>query len=394
MISKSFAAKCKELEELESRLGITPEYIHKIGRDLNRYNLTSIIVSMTPEVQKTANELYNWLRENCDKSSFTRSHGLKKTDWFKPRYWIDNGSSSVQIIYSFHHAVSVIFSAGTIKSNNDISGRDSFNRFCAILKAHKIDINDYACSSKEEAIEIKKSIEKPYIGIASKFMLDPVGNKRPFQHAYHLDINSAFMSGVACNYQVLEKPIRFIYNKRKEDPICKQILNLACGFCQSKHTRGMLQLNKEHRFQYALAKISRAALFYTNRYIERKTRALEAAGYIVLAFNTDGIWYWDVKQLGAYHDEEEGISLFQWKTDHADCTIRFKSDGAYEFIEDGKYYPVIRGRTKLDEIKPREEWEWGDIYLEQAGVQRYGFNELEGFYYNDKEDIFDYAKRS
>ena len=41
----------------------------------------------------------------------------------------------------------------------------------------------------------------------------------------------------------------------------------------------------------------------------------------------------------------------------------------YEFIEDGKYTPVVRGKTKLDRVKPRSEWQWGDIF-------KYDANEL------------------
>ena len=36
---------------------------------------------------------------------------------------------------------------------------------------------------------------------------------------------------------------------------------------------------------------------------------------------------------------------------------------AYEFIENGQYYPVMRGISPLDKVKPRSEWKWGDIYV-------------------------------
>ena len=385
MDQKTFQKLKNNIEELELKLGIDASHIYPLSKMLNRYDLTSVIVSMNDDNVVLANELWNLLKENCVMSSFTRSKGLSRRDWMKPRFWMEKTSSTVQLIYSVHHVVSIIFSSGTIRSENDITGRDSFNRFCSILNSFKIDINDYAANSADEAIAIKQSIEKPYIGCANKFVADPTGKKLPFQHCYHIDINSAFMSGVALNYPALEKPIRFIYNKRKEDPMCKQILNLACGFCQSRHTRGVRQLTHEHRFQFALSKISQAALFYTNRYIERKSRALTDAKYLVLAYNTDGIWYSDIHNLGPYHDEEEGIQLGQWKTDHSDCVLRFKSDGVYEYIEDGKYNCVVRGRTHLDDVKPRTEWQWGDIYLNDAKIQKYGFNPTDGFYINDEE---------
>ena len=47
---------------------------------------------------------------------------------------------------------------------------------------------------------------------------------------------------------------------------------------------------------------------------------------------------------------------------HKNCILRFKSDGAYEFIENDKYFPVIRGKTSYEKIVPRDEWVFGDIY--------------------------------
>ena len=74
--------------------------------------------------------------------------------------------------------------------------------------------------------------------------------------------------------------------------------------------------------------------------------------------NVDGIWY----QGEIYHDEDEGPNIGQWANDHINCKWRAKSSGSYEFIEDGKYYPVVQGCTGYDCVKPRTEWEWGDIY--------------------------------
>jgi hypothetical protein len=45
-----------------------------------------------------------------------------------------------------------------------------------------------------------------------------------------------------------------------------------------------------------------------------------------------------------------------------------KSGGSYEYIEDGQYKPVVRGRTKLEETKPRSEWQWGDIFHNDASL--------------------------
>jgi hypothetical protein len=100
---------------------------------------------------------------------------------------------------------------------------------------------------------------------------------------------------------------------------------------------------------------------------------LRQAGRQILAYNTDGIWYAGEE----YHGEGEGPELGQWGHDHRNCKIRFKSAGAYEFIEDGKYYPVIRGLTLLDKVKDRDtEWQWGDIF--NAPEYGYYFDEDKG----------------
>ena len=85
--------------------------------------------------------------------------------------------------------------------------------------------------------------------------------------------------------------------------------------------------------------------------------------------NTDGIWY----AGDVYHPEDgtEGTHLGQWKTDHTDCTLLIKSPACYQYKEDGKVHTVMSGRTKLDRIKNREDWEWGDIYNNDVKVITY-----------------------
>ena len=52
-------------------------------------------------------------------------------------------------------------------------------------------------------------------------------------------------------------------------------------------------------------------------------------------------------------------------------------------IENGKYNPVFRGRSTYDDIVPREEWSWGDIY--KGGAIKYVFREGVGLVLNDGE---------
>ena len=103
---------------------------------------------------------------------------------------------------------------------------------------------------------------------------------------------------------------------------------------------------------------------------------LEKKGRIVLLFNTDGIWY----KGAPYHGEGEGDGLGQWHNDHVRCKFRMKSAGAYEFIENGVYTPVVRGVS----LEKREGWQWGDIYTEKAEPDILVFDEERGVLFNGK----------
>ena len=111
------------------------------------------------------------------------------------------------------------------------------------------------------------------------------------------------------------------------------------------------------------------------------SQILEDTGRKVLMHNTDGIWY----QGEIYHGDGEGKSICQWENDHINCTYRAKSKGIYEFIEDGKYTVVARGRYELDKIKPRDKWEWGDIYYTGKCCEYVFDKETEHLYI--KEDV-------
>ena len=186
-------------------------------------------------------------------------------------------------------------------------------------------------------------------------------------NVHHLDYHSSYATGL-CNTHPEFKPIiEILYNGRKEHSEYKDVLNM---------TIGMMQSIKNGR-QAEWAHLSRDAIAYNNRRIIELYNKLLLSGRKIVGFNTDGIWY----QGELYHDENEGNNIGQWANDHIDCVFRSKSSGAYEFIENGVYYPVIRGSTKLDDIKPRNEWQWGDIYKE--GIILYEFDEKEGFIKNE-----------
>ena len=91
----------------------------------------------------------------------------------------------------------------------------------------------------------------------------------------------------------------------------------------------------------------------------------------IIAYNTDGIWY----SGDVYHDENEGVGLGKWKNDVTNSHGIFRSCGAYQYVTYDGDYPtvntVLRGNCDLEKIKPREEWDFGDIMLTGASIKKY-----------------------
>lgn len=225
-------------------------------------------------------------------------------------------------------------------------GRQAFAIFKKKCAENGIDLESYAIDNGEE---VKKEIEKPYIKFGSPFVQD-----RIYENAHHIDFHNSYPAGLCNTHPEFRAVIEPLYKGRKEHPEYKQVLNLTVGFMQS------IPCTKAR-----WAHLSKDAIADNNRRIEELTKRLRESGHIILSYNTDGIWY-----IGdIYHGEGEGSNLGDWENDHVNCRFRAKSPGSYEFIEDGTYYPVVRGQTKLDIEKPRSQWVWGDIYNKSQTIK-------------------------
>lgn len=242
-----------------------------------------------------------------------------------------------------------------------IYGRQAFNKFKDILKVNGIDLNTYAI---KDGKDVKKEIEKPYI------CLEDAIPGFIFKKAHHIDFHNSYPAGLCNTHPEFKPVVSYLYAKRKENEIYKAILNYSIGFMQSLGGCGA-----------RWAHLSRDAIKDNNDRIRDMAARLRAAGNHILSFNTDGIWY-----IGnIYHGEGEGSNLGQWENDHINCQWRCKSAGAYEFIEDNKYTPVVRGYTNLDKKKIRSEWSWGDIFKEEASPITFRFDESEGVIYGQEK---------
>lgn len=240
------------------------------------------------------------------------------------------------------------------KEKKALSGHKCFLKFRSLCLKYNINLDDYIDSNGEET---KKEIEKYIIKLENDAFCDV-----EFK-AHHIDFHSSFPSGLVLTHPEFRPVIEELYNKRKENPEYKLILNSTIGYMQSMPC-----------CKAKWAKLSRDAINNNNERIRELANRLIKSGRVILAYNTDGIWYTG----DIYHGEGEGSTIGTWENDHLNVKIRFKSAGSYEFIENNVYYPVVRGHTLLDEKKPRSEWKWGDIYNIDAEPIKYYIKE-DGF---------------
>lgn len=258
-------------------------------------------------------------------------------------------------------------SCASIIVEGGLTGRQSYQIIERACKKAGIDLKDYYIDNGEV---VKQQIEKPWISTTSECELGET-----YYHAHHIDLHSAYPSGICHYHPEFKKAFEPIYQKRKSgsasDKKMKLALDAAIGYFQSEYLRW-------DGNQYCLAQLARDAHRWTNEQIVSLTIRLKKAGFTVLAYNTDGIWYTKLTE-GAngipsvpFTDSQDFDGMGGYHTDHVDCQIRWKSKGAYEYIEDGKYVPVLRGDTDLDLIKDRKtEWVWGDIFKPSAAVKKY-----------------------
>jgi len=253
-----------------------------------------------------------------------------------------------------------------------INGKTAFYKFKEICKKDfNIDLDSYIIQDKEERKAIKESIETAKIEFYSQrqalnLLFGDHNKPLTVINAFHIDFHSSYMSGLANTHPEFRPVVEYIYNNRKKDNLYyKAILNMTFGYMQSMH------------YGYRLAHLSRDMIADNNRRIEKLTIDLINDKKAILAYNTDGIWYYSPNGQ-PYHGEGEGEGIGKWSNDHLNCKIRFKSKGCYEFIEDGVYHPVVRGLTDYDKEEPdRTKWQWGDIFRKDCKVIEF---KLEGDY--------------
>lgn len=317
------------------------------NKEINYINIKCSLLTPNIENANKFNEILYYLKENVKRKVYrTKSGGISKSHFVRtPSYDYTYSISGAELLILTEFGYYRIqFRPKLAETDNAkaMSGRKAFNKFKEILSENGINLDDYAVDNGEE---VKQEIEKPMIKMERNMFIS-TEDHNGFKNAHHIDFHNSYPGGLMITHPEFKPVIEMMYSKRKENPIYKAILNYSIGFMQSKWVG------------YKYAALSRDAINNNNARLRRVAQALKESGRTVLAYNTDGIWYCGE----IYHGEGEGKNVGQWENDHINCQIRFKSAGAYEFIENGKYHPVVRGYTKLDTIKSRDEWSWGDIY--------------------------------
>lgn len=355
-------------------------YMRLKARSCDRYELQQY--ANTIEANDAGMQEFNALLAAIEQYAENHQvHTLKRTpsgaidcssNGFRLHSWdvkiIDKGKAVVltwigaERAYLFQFS-SAWFATGEAKKHQNVSGNRAYAIFRQKCNEMNIDLGSMAIRNGRE---VKETIPRPMVSLADERMIN-----RSLNNCHHIDINSAYMAGIAARHPELAPVIRELYSERKKKHVYKHVLTHAFGYFQSEYCRFTVD---GIPCAYALAHLSKSAIEWTiDKLISLAQKVTEAGGKILL-YNADGFWY----RGEPYHDDDEGTDLGQWKLDHTDCKLRIKSVGAYEYIEsdfkgDPVYTPVVRGFTHLDLVKPRESWVWGDIY-EYGNVITYRYN--------------------
>ena len=237
--------------------------------------------------------------------------------------------------------------------DSTLTGKSCYNKFLKACEVENIDLKKY---ESDKGKEIKETIESPIISFDSNY------THKVYENVNHIDIKSAWGSGVAMTYPEFMPVVEKLYKKDK------LVMNLALGYCQSEY------------IDYKLSILAKTGIEWCNNKIKEKVKQIREQNFIVLGINTDGIWYKDnTNQNRLYTDNEENTGFGGWRTDHKNCKLFAYSDGQYWFEEDGKFNVRARGFYAYETIKPRELWNREDFDKAMSNQAIIEFDYKKGF---------------
>lgn len=333
----------------------------------NRYRARPLSFPMSQEGAEEFNGVYRKLLSLGLGTVETTPSGALGSPWKSSRtdraameVKVHSTGVAIYVTYGYSLYAYTFGSACKKGAPKGIYPAQAWSRFGKELMADGVDIDSFAINP------IKGLVEKQFIPKALIKMTYHMGPSDPgLDNCHHVDFHSSYPAGLANTHPEFRKTMERLYDERHEpgkSDIYKAILNYSIGAMQST----------DRPWEARWAHLAKDAISDNLGRVRELASRLRKAGCEVLGFNTDGIWY----RGDIYHGKGEGDRLGEWRNDHTGCTFRSKSDGAYEFVEDGRYNPVLRGTIAYDGIKPRSQWQWGDIY--RGEVMRWDFIPGEG----------------
>lgn len=265
------------------------------------------------------------------------------------------------------------FTCGSARAEIKKTGGIAMQKLLTCAKAVNFDLTKYRA---KDGIAVKKTIAHPLIACLYPILPLEFGS---INQVCHLDLNESYRSRIAeaiPDFKVLFDEVDKEFPDHKEN---KDIINMSIGMFQSERYMGANYAN-----------ISKIAIDGTRKKIEEISDDLRKAGYLILGYNTDGIWYRSASSETpmVYHGKGEGNKPGGWKNDFIDCNFVPLSAGGNWCVLKGKHYgkegfwKALRGNYSYAEVKKYEDWEcWEDIVkaMSSAEVAIINFDKLKGW---------------
>ena len=350
------------LKEFVEAYGLTDSLWH-FRLPINKLDFPRLSLKANDEGMRILNELIAVLdKEKVSRRGLSRTKSGGICQASKPGYDVDKTKSGIELLFmdfigEHIRGFRVSFSSMAAVNELGVTGRGSFFKMKEEFLKDGVDLEKYAV---ENGKEIKETITKPLIEMGLGVQAGVT-----YHHVNHIDLHSAYPSGLCRRYPEMLPTCKRIYENRKrsdQDKKLKLQMDAAIGYFQSQYCR-------INHHGYSLAPLAKTGVHWCKNTIYEIAKELTDQHKQILLYNTDGIWY--VDDEGDFRSEWIGEGLGKAGIDHKDCTLRIKSKGAYEYIENGIYTPVVRGVPK----SKSEKWTWGGIFTPEATVFEYTFDE-------------------
>lgn len=337
----------------------------KFSLNPNRKKIRPNVLTFQDDDVEEWNSIYKWCLDHYTEVDPTPSGGLAKRWNTTERYMVITKAMSFELVIVCVEGCYRFVLKNKPSEDNVVKGRKSALEVYRQSDAFKIDLSTYAKHGRKA----KDEIDHPHI----EFLMPERFLGHVFSGVCHLDLNSAYASGIVKEYPELREMYESMYAKRKDDDdYFKHVLTNSVGCFQSEYCPDYRNRIKADPFMFS--DLSKAAINNTRKRIEELMKRLSKSGRVPILTNTDGIWY-----LGTpYHAKDEGDGLGKWKNDHVNCDLLVKSRGAYQYMEDGVCHTVVRGISNLDLAKPREEWKFGEIMSNDVRIKTFSFEKGKG----------------